>query len=141
MGKILNGLKALGQQMTGRPIQSNKIGSALNEIAENYSGGGSGGAVVLDGFLNYVSGSYYATLYKHYDQSTDLREPITDAELQELKNKTVFVRGVTNQGERWTAQVVNYMENEGIVMLVVSMFNETSFMPITCYASDFDPMG
>lgn len=43
MGKILNGLKALGQKMTGRPIQSNKIGNALNEIAENYSGGSGGG--------------------------------------------------------------------------------------------------
>lgn len=56
MAKLINSLKNLGAKLTGKEIESNKLVDVINETADNYEGGGSGGVISLYDIINNVTG-------------------------------------------------------------------------------------
>lgn len=125
MGKILNGLKALGQKMTGEAIRSNRIGDCINEIAENYSGGGSGGGITT--FKCYKDGSYA----RFVDVSVEPPKAISESEVFEA---------VSNAGAESVSLML--MESNGDVRYYTCRkFNEDNgFYFYTIFEHDADVM-
>lgn len=66
MAKLVKSLKNLGAKLTGSEIKSNKLVEVLNETADKYSGGGSGGGTakkVYKHTIKHYGGSPFSYSY------------------------------------------------------------------------------